>query len=139
MTTLLVAEWGVASYAANGDFQPGWDTEIRDDGGWFNPSTGEIALPDGWYDVTFSGYATQNIANVANQVYAYLALNGTSVTVQRHRERRAAGHLQPAFNLSGRVRSHPNAPLTALDLETHFRYDNTSDVEWAFRVEVQLI
>jgi hypothetical protein len=132
---ILVARWS-GEYPRNTDTEPAWDTELRDDGGWLNPSIGAIMLPQGDYIAVFNAIASENLAAVTSRLYARFGIStSTSSFDTRYREDRAAGQLAPDLNLTGYIGSNPGGDA-AVQLHTKFQYTNTVDIDWAFEVFV---
>lgn len=132
---ILQARW-TGEYPRNVEGEPAWDTEVRDDGNWLNPSSGVISLPDGDYELIMNAICTENLSNVANRVYMYFGLSPISGYFQtRYREERAAGVLLPDVNLAGFTTVNTGEE-DAVQLNTRFLYANTADVDWAFDITV---
>jgi hypothetical protein len=132
---IMQARW-TGEYPRNGDFEPSWDTELRDDGGWLTVNFGLIYLPVGDYHVVFAGVAMENIAAVGNKVAAWLAQSTPTTSWDtRYRTERDAGTLRPKFTVSGFVQSNPGE-AAGVYLNTKFHYANTADIDWALEVAV---
>ena len=132
---IMQARW-TGEFPRNGYFEPGWDTQLRDDGNWFNPTANTIYLPVGDYHVIFAGIATENVASASNKVAATIAQSSSSYQWDtRYRVERSAGTLRPMFSLSGFVQSNPGQEAGTW-LNTKLYYANSVDIDWALEVAV---
>lgn len=139
MTQLLIARW-TGEYPRNTDTEPAYDTEVRDDGGWLDPSTGTINLPSGDYLVEFGGICAENLAAATGRVYGAIGVTSYAAPpvayLSRYRVDRDAGVLQPKFTVSGILAVVPPVGTTIMQLNTKCLYANTADVDWYFEVSV---